>query len=428
MIFNKINEKRASTTSTIDWKSTDSVEAFLKGYDYDLSTTALREQTYLTAINILSNTIAKIPIGIKQLTTNGEIDASNYYLNDILTLRANANMTQYEAFKALIMLWKHWGMAGLYIDRNAKGQCIGLYPVRIDNFTVDNVGLINSTKVNKVLVDFTCYQQTGYCWDSDIIILRDNSLDGITTRASRSYLYEVIDTSLQAQTYQNTLFSNGLTSKLIVQTTSDIKNNEDLAKIQTKFQTLYSKSGGVFTVPAGYTVSSISIDLKTSQFAELKEMSKKDIAGLIGVPYGLVDTGVLTEQDQISYLTNIILPVLTQLQQEMDYKLVGLDRKKGYKVRFNYADILKVDAQTQQNIICNYTKNGIYSLEYARKLLGIESDFENETVTLPSGQVLLSDLLAGNTTWQGNKTSQPINVDSKGGDNNEDEGNGNKKV
>ncbi|WP_297422109.1 phage portal protein [Clostridium sp.] len=421
MIFNKIKEAKREKrdANIIDWKSVDSVEAFLKGYDYELTTVALREQTYLNAINILSSTVAKIPINIKQTTENGDIDANNYYLNDILTLRANDNMTQFEAFKALIMLYKHWGMAGLYIDRGLGGKCIGLYPVRIDNFTVDTGGLINSTKQNKVMVDFTCYDSTGYCWDSDIIILRDNSLDGIRTRASRSYLSEVIDTSLQAQSYQNDLFSNGLTSKLVVQTTSDIKTASDLTTIQNKFKSLYSKTGGIFTVPAGYTIDSINIDLQSSQFAELKEMSKKDIAGLIGVPFALVNNGVLTEQEQISYITNTIIPILTQLQQEMDYKLIGLDRKKGYKIRFNYNDILKVDAQTQQNIVCNYVRNGVYSLEYARKLLGIESDFENETVTLPSGQVLLSDLLTGNTTWQGDKTSPRANADSKGGDLNE---------
>lgn len=415
MIFNKKIEKRDS--EVVDWKNTTSVQAFLKGYD-DYGTQALREQTYLQSINILSDTIAKIPIGIKQLTDAGEKEAGNYYLNDILSLRANPNMTEFECFKTLIMLYKHYGMSGLYIDRGVGGKCIGLYPVQITNFTVDTSGLINSTKTNKVMVDFKCVDNEGYCWDSDIIILRDNSLDGIRTKSSRQYLSEVIDTSLQAQAYQNTLFSNGLTSKLIVQTTSDIKNAEDLAKLQTKFKTLYSKTGGVFTLPAGFTIDKLNIDLQSSQFAELKDISKKDIAGLVGVPFNLVNTGTLSVQEQTSFLTNKIMPILTQLEQEINYKIIGLDRKKGYRVYFNYSDMLKVDSQTQQNIICNYVKQGIYSLEYARKILKIESDFENETVLAPSGTVLLSQLMQNQASWQDSATNvaqQNTDNTAKGG-------------
>ncbi|WP_349398899.1 phage portal protein, partial [Clostridium perfringens] len=73
-----------------------------------------------------------------------------------------------------------------------------------------------------------------------------------------------------------------------------------------------------------------------SQFAELKVDGKKEIANIIGVPYKLIDNGVLTEEENISFLTNTISPIITQLEQELNYKLLtNLQIKQGYKIRFN---------------------------------------------------------------------------------------------
>ncbi|CUU45465.1 phage portal protein [Clostridium beijerinckii] len=404
MFWNKV-EKR-EVTDGFDWT------AWIKSEDY-MSENALKQQDYLSALNILGNSIAKLPILVKQTTERGEIEATNYYLWDLLRLRPNSNMNSFECMKSLIMLYKNNGMAGLYIDRDFKGKVKNIYPVRIDSFDIDDVGLIKSSKDNKVLVNFTCVDVQGYCFDKDIVILRDNSLDGIHSKATKSLIKDTITTNLKAQAYQNSLFSNGLTSKIIVQLSSDIKEEKEMKKMQDKFDRLYKAKSGIFTVPAGYNVQSLNMDLASSQFAELKLLGKKDIANAVGIPFSLLDVGSLTEQENISYLTNTISPIITALEQEFDYKLLGLDRKKGYKIRFNVNSMLRVSAETQKNIIIDYVKNGIYSLEYARTLLGVDYNFENETVTLPSGQILLKDLINGKATWQKGNDSN-----SEGGDNN----------
>ena len=75
--------------------------------------------------------------------------------------------------------------------------------------------------------------------------------------------------------------------------------------------------------------------------------------------------------------------------------------------------------QKQKNIIIDYVKNGVYSLEYAKGLLGVPLDNEG-TVTLPSGQVLLKDLLEGNVSYLKNKNKNKKKT-AKGGDNNGEE-------
>lgn len=406
MFWNKL-EKR-DTTDTFDWTS------WVKGEDTILEN-SLKEQNYLVGLNYLGSSIAKLPVLVKQTTDIGEVEANKHYLWDLLKLRPNMSMNAFDCIKSLVMLYKHYGAGGLYIDRDYKGHVVGLYPCKILQFTVDDVGLIKSTKtVSKVLIDFECAGKQGSCLDTDMIILRDNSLDGINCKATRRYAKDTIDTNLEAQNYQKNLFANGLTSKAVVQTTSNIKEESELKKIQSKFSRIYSSNNRIFTVPVGFSVNPLNLNLVDSQFAELKISGKKDIASIIGIPFSVLDTGNITEEENLNYLGNTISPILNQLEQEMDWKLLtSIDRQKGYKIRCNVNSMLRTNAEKQKNIIVDYVKNGVYSLEYARKLLGVNTDFSNETVTLPSGQILLKDLIENGATWQkGDKTT------AKGGDSN----------
>lgn len=405
-MFEKLFEKRSYTgENPFDWTS------WIKGEDSDFSS---NDSTYTKCINLYADNIAKLPILIKKNTKKGDIDANNFYLYERLRLRPNPSMNAFECIKALVAMNKHYGSAGLYIDYDKKGLVKGLYPVKINQFIVDNAGLIRSTKENKVLVNFTCGDVEGNCLEKDIVILRDNSIDGISFKNTKSYIRDSIDTNIKAQRYQAQLFSNGLTSKIAVQLTSDIKEEKELKKIQAKFDRIYSSNGRVFTIPAGYNVSALNLSLADSQFAELKIIGKKDITSAIGVPYSLIDKGSLTEEETIAFLSNAIIPIITALEQEMDWKLLTEDeRKAGYKIRFNVNAMLRTTPLTQSIIIDRYLRNGAYSLNDAKKILGVPLVDGGDAVTLPSGQVTLENLINGEAGWQKNANKE------KGGDKNE---------
>lgn len=404
-MFEKLFEKRSYVgDNPFDWTK------WVNGEDGEFTG---KDSTYSKCINLLAENIAKLPIVTKVKTKKGDIDAEEFYLYEKLRLRPNSSMNAFECIKALVVMTKHYGSAGLYIDYDKKGLVKGLYPVKINKFTIDNAGLIKSTKGNKVLVDFTCGDVNGSCFEKNIIILRDNSINGIDFKKTKSYIKDSIDTNIKAQKYQSQLFSNGLTNKIVVQLTSDIKDKNELKKTQDKFDKMYSNNGRIFTVPAGYNVSALNLSLADSQFAELKIIGKKDITSAIGVPYSLIEKGSLTEEETIAFLSNAIIPIITALEQEMDWKLLtDTDRKKGYKIRFNVNAMLRTSPLTQSIIIDRYLKDGAYTLNDAKRILGVPLVEGGDIVTLPSGQVTLENLIKGNATWQ-------KGVNAKGGEEDE---------
>lgn len=408
MIFDRLVERR-ETINVNDWKD---IYSFEKGYDITPFEMSMKESTYFSCIKIISESIAKCTLQVKEEKEEGEVLAKGHYLYDKLRLRPNDYMSAIDCYKAFVTLAKHWGHAGLFIDRQG-GKVKGLYPVKITDVTIDNAGLINSTKNNKILWDFESVEgESGSCFDKDIIILRDFTMDGIKGKAIRNILSESLDSSLKSQNYLNKLFSNGLTNKIVVQMTSDLKEENDLKKVQEKFDRVYSNNGKIFTIPAGYNVQPLNLSLSDAQYTELRKLSKEEIAMSFNVPLSKLgimrDAAVSEEQDNIKFLTDCLLIIFEQIEQEMDWKvLTSTEREKGYKIRFNVNVLLRTDSKTQSEVISTYVKNGVYDLDYAKNILGVQKIGGELIITLPSGQVLLRDLLDGNVSYQTNK------IDSK---------------
>ena len=124
-------------------------------------------------------------------------------------------------------------------------------------------------------------------------------------------------------------------------------------------------------------------------------------------------------QDNLDFLTDTLQILFTKLEKEFNYKLLQTTERENTKIEFNIGSLLRLDAKTQAEVVNSYVKNGVYSLEYARRILGIESDFDKEIVTLPSGQVLLKDLIDGNVSWQKGNNKDDDNDSANGGDKDE---------
>ncbi|NFO70766.1 phage portal protein [Clostridium botulinum] len=412
MLFGQI-EKRSNG----DLENWTFSSLFEKGYELENK----KEITYYSCLDILSKSIAKCPLQLKKETNKGETTDKKHYLYEKLRLRPNKNMSAIDCIRAFVALAINKGIAGLYINRDIRGKIEGLYPVVVSNITIDNTGLIKSSKNNKILYDFytTADNNIYSCLEKDIILLKGYTEDGINTKSITELLNQNLDTSVRSQEYLNRLFKNGLTNKITVQLTSDIKDNGELKKIQKKFDDIYSSNGRVFTIPAGYSVNPLDLKLADAQFEQLRRLSKEEIAGAMGVPLSklgfIKENAKSEEQDNLIFYTDTLLVYFEQIEQEMDWKLLtDAERKQGYKIRFNVNVLLRTDSLTQANIINNYVKNGVYDLDKAREILGIEKLGGDPIITLPSGQVLLKDLLAGRVSYLKKNKSN-----SEGGDEDE---------
>lgn len=267
-----------------------------------------------------------------------------------------------------------------------------LYPAKIEDILIDNLGLIKTLKKNATLYNITVCGSNFDVKEEDLCIYKSGiSFDGLKTKSNRSLLTNIINTNIKSSEYLNKLFDNGLTNKILVQLTSDIKDNKKLKETQEKFDKLYSSNGRTFTVPAGYSISSLNLSLADAQFEQLRKLSRREIANCFGLsPAQINDLSDSNnnnmEMQNLGFLADTLLIKFQQIEQELDYKyLSSIDRENGFKCRFNQSVMLRTDAKTQADIICKYLQNGAYSINDARRKLGERLIDGGDTVLVPSG-------------------------------------------
>jgi HK97 family phage portal protein len=394
-------EKRETVNTT----SYSDVElAMLKAFGIDangyVSDSALKEATYFTCIKIMSESVAKIPCYLVQETEAGNIRMKGDSLYEKLALRPNPYMTAIDFWKALEINRHHLGDGCAFIEKDSKGNIINLWPVILTRLIIDDAGVISSKLKNKILVEYT---QTGnsalnYCTYEDIIHLKSFSSNGINAKANKEMMAATIDTGIRSQTYLNDLYKNGLTNKAVVQLTSDLKDEKGLGKIQAKFERLYSNNGRIFTVPAGYSVSTLNLSLADAQFEQIRRMSISQIASSFGIKMfqlnDLSDTNNNSlEQQQLSFLVDTLLILFESIEQEIDWKLLRPDqRKKGMRCRFNTSVMLRTTAQVQADILTKYVTSGIYTPNEARLMTQQMAKDGADELVVNSGVMKLKDL------------------------------------
>lgn len=337
---------------------------------YPEETGAMRESAYLSCLEYISKSIAKLPLEILNVKENGsklpDLKNKNYYT---LTNRFNSSMNSYVGMKTFIENGLHNGISGLYIDSITKE----LYPVLIHSLIVDDVGLINSDKGNPILYSCQLDNFTFDALDRDLIVFKFGSHKyGLNVVPVKTLVKETVTSLKQGQTYLNNIFKNGLVGKVVVQTTSTIEDANQLSKIQQKFSKLYSNDGRVFTVPAGFNVSSLNLSLADAEYEAIRRLSKKELCSAFNLPSTILndyeDVNYSTgEQLQLQIYSDALQPIIIQIQQEFTYKYLSkLDRGK-YSVEFDEDQLYRMDYETRVNTITKLADNGLTTNDVRRE-------------------------------------------------------------
>ena len=402
MFLNKLVERRESENEENNANLTDEEKLFLKAFGVDYTSysgAALKEITYFTCIKILSEAIGKTPLYLERETEDGIERMTDDNLFELLSLRPNPYMSAIDCWKAVEALRQHDGISGLY-KMYKKGMLVALYPIRITGITIDDAGLIRSKQKHKVLVDFTV-AGTGLEHSAlyeELLIFKGFSLDGINTHSIRDLARSTIDTNLKSQNYLNSLYDAGLTNKIVVQLTSDLKQEKEIKKVQEKFSRIYSKSKRIFTVPAGFNVSALNLSLSDAQFEQIRRMTISQIAAMFGIKMHQLNdlkdaNNNSLEQQQVSFLVDTLLILYESIEQEVTYGLITKEkRRQGYQCKFNTNVILRSSPETQMKIITGYVASGVYTPNEGRRMLRRNKKEGGDDLIVNAGVLKMKDL------------------------------------
>lgn len=372
-IFNKMWDVKNETTTLsnpAEW-FVDLMGGTTSSGEQVTKESALTISGVYACTDIIASSIAKLPLHLYQKNKNG----SNRINNDVshlLEKRPNLYMTPSVFKHTLTVKLLLDGNAYVWIERR-KGKAINLW-------ILNNVSLLQDSVTGTVTYKAILNNKTYIFNEKEIVHIKSLTTDGILGKCKIDILKETIGNMQSSRKLLGNYFRNGTTTSGVI-TYPDKLAKEAKDEIRGQWQTNnsgYDNAGKVAILDLGLEYKEInSIKFADQQFLESTKFTLEEIARVFKVPLHMINsldrsTFNNIEQQSLDFYMNTILPLLLQIEEELNYKLFG-SNDKGYYVKFNMEGALRGDSATRSAYYEKMLNLGVYSINEVRKLENMNS-------------------------------------------------------
>ena len=315
-------------------------------------------------INRIANPLASFPLGIYQDDgMGGRVQVKEHPMSDRLRLRPNDYMSARTLRKATSLHALSWGNGYQEIERNGRGEAVGLWPL-----------LPASTRPRRIDGDLkftTSIDGQGFTLDhGDVLHIMDLSQDGYVGLSQVALAREAMGLALAMQTFGSKFFANDAKSggflmhpgRLGTQAVTNLRGQDGRPQAAGENPaSRIEKQGGldnahrVKVLEEGMKFVSTTIPPEDAQFLGSREFQIAEIARIYDVPLILLQSHANTttwgsgiEQLMIGFIRQTVAPWVDAFEQEMNWKLFTQEeRDKGLYVKHNMTALLRGDMQAR---------------------------------------------------------------------------------
>lgn len=363
----------------------DTTAASLQAAGYPVNTIGLQDTTATAAmklstvdrcIEVLSDSLGKLPIYVMERDTRKRVD---HPLNEILTLRPNEAQTPTVAKKMMEANRNCGGNGYAWIIRSPTTlapESLLPVPHELVRPWLDSGGKLWYS----VIHPFTGTPMTVHRMDMiHLMAYTHNGYKGISVLSRAS---EVIGAGRAAQQYNLYYYANGGQPSGILISNQRLGGYEEIKKadgtiervdrrdfLRAEWKKNHAGPANAQTIAildADLKYQPISISNKDAQFVEQSELSVQDIARFFGVPLYKLQAGKQSyssnEQNAIEYVVSTLHPIVTQWEEELTWKLLTASEARRLKVRINMMAELRGDFKTRGDWFKAMREIGVFSV------------------------------------------------------------------
>lgn len=363
------------------------------GIDRTLTGSALSEATYFACCKVLSESLGKLPLKIRQRTEDhGVITLRGHPYYQCIAVRPNPYMTATTFWSSMELCRNHYGNGYAWIDTtDPKHPHLWLLPPDRVKIWYDDARLLRN--VPDIYYQYSSPEGIIVLGSEEVLHMKSHlCMDGICGISVREQLGSSIGNLRKSQKLLESLYDSGLSAKAVLQYTGTL-NDANVATlvegVKKYMSTSQNGSEQVIPIPVGFTITPLNMKLTDSQFLEIRQASALQIASAFGVkPYQIGDytqssySG--TEAQQLSFLIDTMLFILKQYEEEIAYKLLtDQECENGCFVKFNTDVVLRATMEQRLSALGTAVGNFIYTPNEAR-------DYE-DLPHVPGGDQLLGN-------------------------------------
>lgn len=328
---------------------------------------AMSLSAVFAAIELISNSVAELPINIKTTKENKTSIVSNH---PIYKAFGNSLITKYMLVKMMITDMLLYGDGFAYIKRAPDGTPIEI--IYCPHGTVS----INYIQNTQTLYYIASSVVSGRIEPINMLHLVKNSNNGVTGVGVLAYAYNTLALTGNTEKAALEYFNSGCHVAGILTTNVMSLDEEQAEDIREAWQRGHGKNGtGMAVLGAGMQYQPVASNSKDAQLLETRLFNIQDMARFFNInPVLLGDLSHSSystiEASLLEFVTHTLFPYITLVEEEFTRKLIKPSEKDLY-VDLDENFILRSDKSSQASYLNTLVGGGILTPNEARQQLGL---------------------------------------------------------
>ena len=323
------------------------------------------------AIRLLSESVSSLPCSVYTKQANGDkLEDSNSRIYDLIKYRPNNYQNKITFFEYIMMSICTDGNSYVQIVRDGSGRPIQLLPINPDNVTV----VINEGEL------FYQVNSGGVLDAADVLHFKTLTDDGINGISPIDQCQKALSWGLNIEEFGVTFFQNGAKPSSVLSTDRAL-SEQAIERLRNSFTNTYSQlknSNSTIILEEGLNFKPISISPDQAQFISSRQFSIEEVARIFNIPpHMLKDLSKSSfnniEMQSQEFVTYTLMPYITRIENEMNYKLFRKNELGKSFIEFNVNGLLRGDVKTRNEAYKTAITNGYMSINEVRQKENLNS-------------------------------------------------------
>jgi HK97 family phage portal protein len=323
-------------------------------------------------VNLLSGTIASLPLNVYKRDRDGRRDVSrDHALYRVLHDSPNYDQTAVDFWEFITASIELWGNAYARIER-AAGKVTGLHPV--------NPALVSVRRLQNGTIEYRWAQEGRYFVESDRTMLHIRGFGGdpLGGMSTLRFGRNTFGLARAAQRAAGSMFRNGMRPSVQVSFEKWLsKEQRDLAEsVLTERYLGAMNTGRPYISEGGSKIEAISINPVDAQMLETLSLTVEEICRFFGVPPFMIghtekstSWGSGLEQQTLGFQKFTLRRRLKRIEQALEKQLLTpQDRASGVTIEFNLEGLLRADSAGRARFYQQMTQIGAMTINEVRAL------------------------------------------------------------
>jgi HK97 family phage portal protein len=333
---------------------------------YDLIISPQNISGAFSAIELISNSIAQLPIHVRNMNDGNKV-IENHYVNNLL---ACSMITKFIMIKQVVTDMLLYGNGYIYIKRTNSGKPSELIYCPNKDVT------IQYNKESRILYYIIPNITKSKIEPCDIIHIYKNTENGVEGKGVKIYAHDALSLASSANNAAKEYFGSGCHVSGILSTDSPRLNKQARENIKQAWNESHGNGkNGIAVLENGMKYQSVSSNSRDAQLLESRQYQLNEIARFFNISpilLGDLSKGSYSsiEAAQWELVMHTLMPYIVMMQEEFNRKLLLPNDRKHCFIDFDETFLIKADKQATADYYTKLVSRGILTINEAREALG----------------------------------------------------------